>query len=219
VELITRLAGRAAGWRVAVTTAQLALIRDYLVLLAQWNQAMNLTALPLQGFPDAALDRLVGEALLAAANVPLGTRIWFDLGSGSGSPAIPMKVASPGIALTMVESRQKKAAFLREVVRRLGLESTVVLNDRFERLDPALASTADLVTVRAIRIDTDLLAVVGALLRPGAVLMLFTSSAPPAAATGRQLVPEGLDIQFREISKIPLPGPDSWLRILERQSS
>ena len=47
--------------------------------------------------------------------------LWFDIGSGGGSPAIPLKLARPTLPLPMVESKTRKAVFLREAVRALGL--------------------------------------------------------------------------------------------------
>ena len=48
----------------------------------------------------------------------------MDVGSGGGSPAIPLKLAAPAVALTMVEVKARKSAFLREAIRQLELDST-----------------------------------------------------------------------------------------------
>jgi 16S rRNA (guanine527-N7)-methyltransferase len=212
-DLAARLVDRAIEkWDIHLAGSQFRQIEQYLVLLARWNRTINLTALPLEGFPGAALDRLVGEPLTAAKHVPDLGGTWFDLGSGGGSPAIPLKIARPSLALVMIESRSRKAAFLGEAVRRLGLERTVVLAGRIEKLDPATAGTVDLVTVRAVRADPGLLEAVEVLLKPGGRLMLFTSPrAQPAPSSG------GYGSAFREFSAVPLPGSDSLLRILVRQ--
>ncbi len=58
----------------------------------------------------------------------------MDVGSGGGSPAIPLKLAVPRLRLTMVEAKARKSAFLREAVRHLGLEQRSVETARYEEL-------------------------------------------------------------------------------------
>jgi len=99
----------------------LAPLETYYRLLAQWNVKINLTALPLQPPTDSTFDRLFIEPLLAAELVPDLPGIWFDLGSGGGSPALPLKLIRPSLSLTLVESKTRKAAFLREALRALKL--------------------------------------------------------------------------------------------------
>ena len=102
----------------------------YLELLALWNSKINLTALD---DPDAAIDRLILEPLLAARHVPEGASV-IDIGSGGGSPAIPLKLAAPRIKLWMVESKTRKSAFLREAIRQLDLRECFVETRRYEEL-------------------------------------------------------------------------------------
>ena len=78
----------------------------FYALLSRWNQKINLTSL---ADPDEAIDRLILEPLLAAARfVPAACSSMMDIGSGGGSPAIPMKLVSPRLALTMVEVKATK---------------------------------------------------------------------------------------------------------------
>lgn len=208
-DLADRLADRTARqWRVDLHADQVARLEAYLVLLARWNRTINLTALALEGFPDPALDRLLGEPLVAAQSVPDTASVWFDLGSGGGTPAIPLKIARPSLALTMVESRSRKAAFLGEAIRVLRLENARVLPMRFEGLDQATSGTADLVSVRAVRVDGELLRACAALLMSGGRLQLFTAAAASPVAPGET---------FRALSTTRLPGPDAVLREWERR--
>ena len=103
----------------------------------------------------------------------------LDIGSGGGSPAIPMKLAAPGISLRMVESKTRKAAFLREVVRTLELDRTAVDAVRFEELlsRPTLHDAVDVVTMRAVRVDRKTLAELQSFVRPGG--FYFFSARPP----------------------------------------
>ena len=159
-----------------MTDAEIDQIETYHRLLTRWNRTINLTALRLDPPDQFALDRLFVEPLAAAASVGLAPGRWIDLGSGGGSPAIPLKLIRPQLALTMVEARERKAAFLREAVRDLELGGAEVLNERFEALPgrrPDLAGLHLLVSVRAVRIDSTLMSVGRWLLAPGGRLFLF----------------------------------------------
>lgn len=102
----------------------------------------------------------------------------LDIGSGGGSPAIPLKLAVPSIQLLMVESKTRKSAFLREAIRLLALVNATVETARAEDLltRPELHEALDIVTVRAVRIEQRLLTKVQAFLRLGGRILLFRSA-------------------------------------------
>jgi 16S rRNA (guanine527-N7)-methyltransferase len=177
VALERAIVQRATALSVSVGPEELEPLTRYYRLLEKWNRRINLTALPLEGAPNQTLDRLLLEPI-AAARFLRTPNVWFDLGSGGGSPAIPMKVAFRGGSLAMVESRARKAAFLQEAVREVGLSKATVLGCRIEEL--AADHAADLVTARAIRLDGPLLRVVSRLLSPdGLFVYLGKPAAPP----------------------------------------
>jgi 16S rRNA (guanine527-N7)-methyltransferase len=159
-------------------------LEAYYRLLARWNTKVNLTALQLDELTDPSVDRLLVEPLAAARFVLDSPLVWFDLGSGGGSPAIPLKIVRPAAQLTMVESKVRKAAFLREAVRMLGLENASVENARFEDIAARMSASgvAELVTVRAVKADTALFRASRSLLREGGRLVLFGSSKTPITA-------------------------------------
>jgi 16S rRNA (guanine527-N7)-methyltransferase len=194
LEFRDRLARRARRGKAHLTLAMLDPLEAYFRLLTQWNAKINLTALLLENPTDETFDRLFVEPLAASRQLDqIATRfksgtppVWFDLGSGGGSPAIPLKIARPTLQLTMIESKERKCAFLREAVRVSGLSSTSVLNGRFEDVsrNPTYSGTVDLVTVRAVRPDQDLFETASSLLRDGGRLAMFrpahvSSSDPP----------------------------------------
>ena len=148
----------------------------YYQLLAKWNAKINLTAFQLtpEG-DDAAIDRLLIEPVVAARYIPENARTLLDAGSGGGSPAIPLKLASRNLALRMVEVKTRKAVFLREAVRALNLKDAEVETSRFEELLPRaeLHEALDLVSIRAVRIELRTLNTLQAFLRPGGKLLLF----------------------------------------------
>jgi 16S rRNA (guanine527-N7)-methyltransferase len=181
LEFRDRLARRARRAKALLTLDMLDPLEAYFRLLAQWNAKINLTALPLDPPTDETFDRLLVEPLAAARYLDrLVTRfkagsapVWFDLGSGGGSPAIPLKIARRPLQLTMVESKERKSAFLREAVRALDLDGSVVLTARFEDVASEAAATGDLVTVRAVKPDATLFKAASALLREGGELLMF----------------------------------------------
>lgn len=179
--LLEQLAVRCERAGVTLTAETSDHLAVYYELLARWNQRINLTALQLDPLRDSTLDRLLVEPLVAAGLVADSPVSWFDLGSGGGSPAVPMKIVRPAPSLTMVEARGKKGAFLREVVRELGLAGTTVLTCRIEELDAPAA--ADLITVRAVKAEPGLFVSAGRLLRPGGRLLVF--GLPRQALHGR----------------------------------
>ena len=117
----TRLARRASRAGLFLPDELVGSLTSYYELLSRWNRKINLTALD---NPDEAIDRLLLEPVVAARHLRAPDLRLMDIGSGGGSPAIPMKLAAPGIGLTMVEVKARKSAFLREAIRHLALAGT-----------------------------------------------------------------------------------------------
>ncbi|MGC4081845.1 MAG: 16S rRNA (guanine(527)-N(7))-methyltransferase RsmG [Vicinamibacterales bacterium] len=164
----------------------------YLRLLARWNTRMNLTALPLSTpFPAASIDKLIIEPLIATSWIPDNVERWLDLGSGGGSPAIPLRIAYRLGTLVMVESRGRKCAFLREAIRSLMLSDTTVFNGRFELLTEV--ESVDVVTIRAVRLDEPMLALTARLLKKNGSLLSFGSDVPTGRfnMVGNAVLPDG----------------------------
>jgi 16S rRNA (guanine527-N7)-methyltransferase len=184
----------------------------YYRLLGQWNRKINLTALPLKDSPPRTIDRLLIEPLIASRFVDNSPLSWFDLGSGGGSPAIPLKVVRPQIRLTMVESRTRKAAFLREAARTLGLADTTVLDVRVEELGKAgYGGTVDLVTVRAVKTDELLLRSACSLLRSGGRLVLFRPAADHPSYPS-------MTSELETVEQATLPSRGGVLHVLAKKS-
>jgi 16S rRNA (guanine527-N7)-methyltransferase len=178
LEFRDRLARRTRRAKAHLTLSMLEPLEAYFRLLMQWNGRINLTALPLESPTDETFDRLLVEPLAAARHVLDAPSVWFDLGSGGGSPAIPLKIARPALKLTMIESKTRKAAFLREAIRAVGISQAVVLSERFENVavGSGTVAAADLVTVRAVKVDAELFDTAGLMLKEGGRLLLFRSS-------------------------------------------
>lgn len=155
-------------------------LTTYYELLSRWNRKINLTALD---NPDEAIDRLLLEPVIAARHFRAPDLRLMDVGSGGGSPAIPMKLAAPAVRLTMVEVKARKSAFLREAIRQLSLTETTVETSRYEELlaRPELHESFDLVSLRAVRVEARVLGTLQAFVRPGGSIFLFRGPSGPEA--------------------------------------
>ena len=164
-----------SGGREELPPSQLQQLSDYLALLLQWNAKTNLTAVR---EPEDIVKRHFGESLFLAAAVrgeALQTAI--DVGSGAGFPGIPLKIYLPAIAVTLIESQNKKATFLKEVIRKLTLTNINVFSGRAE----TLPQKADLVTLRAVERFEEILPVAAGLVKPSGRLALLIGAGQSAA--------------------------------------
>ena len=188
-----RIARRAERAGLKVRPEVLDAFAAYLELLVVWNRKMNLTALKDE---EEAIDRLLLEPVMAVRFVPNDATGLLDVGSGAGSPAIPLKISMPWMRVWMVESKVRKSAFLLEAVRRLGLEQVEVETTRFEQMVDRddVRRAADLVTLRAVRVDRALWMALEAFLLPGASVFLFGGP----TRRDQRAVPAAFEIQGDE---------------------
>jgi 16S rRNA (guanine527-N7)-methyltransferase len=170
-----RIRARLGEVGVGASPAEIQALADYFCLLAKWNDSINLTALPVAAGEVPAIDRLLVEPLVASRFVSPDDGLLVDLGSGGGSPAFPLKIGAPRLRLILVESRERKCAFLREVARSLAMPDVEVAQARFESLQSRadLTGQADLVSFRAVRADDAVWDTVLALLKPGGRVFWF----------------------------------------------
>ena len=125
---------------------QILQIQQYIKILLAWNDKVNLTAIR---DPLEILYRHFCESMFAGVSVPVETGRLADVGSGGGFPGLPLKILRPGLRVFLVESNLKKATFLAEVTRELGLTDTQVLVRRYEELGEEIAPL-DFVCSRAL---------------------------------------------------------------------
>jgi 16S rRNA (guanine527-N7)-methyltransferase len=130
----------------------------YLAELEKWNAAYNLTAIrdPLEMVTRHLLDSLV---MVPHVRGPL-----LDVGSGAGLPGIPLAIARPELAVTVLDSNGKKARFLRHAVRALKLGNVAVVEARVEDHQPQAPYAA--ITSRAFASLKDFFSLTGHLLAP-----------------------------------------------------
>lgn len=172
-----RLARRARKAGLSLGAELSARLEAYFTLLQAWDSKINLTGLDLSDPAPDTIDRLLIEPCVAARHAPTQNARIIDIGSGGGSPAVPFALAAQSNHLLMVESKTRKAVFLREAIRVTGLSASVA-TARFEELltHPDLHEQHDLLTIRAVRIETKTLNSLQAFVRPGGHLLLFRGS-------------------------------------------
>ncbi len=153
----------------AVSEAEAFKLAEYLALLARWNEVYNLTGVTGQ---DEMIRRHLIESL-AFKRYLRGKRI-ADIGSGGGLPGIPLAITSPGIKATLIESRGKRARFLRHVQGTLELSNVEVEHARAEDLTPVPAF--DTVLARAVATPPELVALTRHLLARNGILLVLTKA-------------------------------------------
>jgi 16S rRNA (guanine527-N7)-methyltransferase len=125
---------------------QIAKIREYVLLLLKWNRSISLTSIT---DPIDIVGRHFGESIFASKLLPVENCRLADVGTGAGFPGLALKIACPGIHVTLIESNKKKCAFLAEVVRTLGFSDVEILSERFEQIRPEVV-LANIITSRAV---------------------------------------------------------------------
>ena len=204
----TAIARALAPFATHLSAAQLQQTSAYLDLLLKWNARINLTSLR---DPQEILTRHFGESLFLAehlfSNSPISrspdSPIIFDLGSGAGFPGLPLAIYAPDAKITLLESQNKKATFLKEVARALTLTNVNVFSGRAETYaaqarERSWPAAADVVTLRAVEKFAQSLPLAASMLSPGGRLALLIGESQLAAA--RQSLPE-----FSWCDPLPLP--------------
>mgnify|MGYP003600632583 CR=1 FL=1 len=190
----------ALGLPAALATPLLA----YLALLARWNATYNLTAIrdPRDMVAKHLLDSLAMQPFVR------GLRTLADLGTGPGLPGIPLAIATPALQVTLVESNGKKARFLREAVRKLGLANVDVAESRIEAYRPD--TTFDAITARALATLPLILELGGHLPGPQGRLLAMKGVLP---ADEIAALPAGW--RLAAVHPLRVPGQDAKRHLVE----
>jgi 16S rRNA G527 N7-methylase RsmG len=146
---------------------EIATLESHYDLMVRWNKTLNLTKVT---DPAEAVVRHYVESIFLGAQLPSGSLRIADIGSGPGFPGFPVAVLRPDSEVTLIESHQRKAVFLREASRRV--QNVHVLAKRAEEVDDRF----DWVISRAVSYE-DLRIPVRSL--APAVLLLAGDEAPP----------------------------------------
>lgn len=167
---------------------------EFLEILFKWNRIYNLTAV-------REPQKMVSHHLLdSLAVLPhLTSKRLLDVGSGAGFPGIPLAIARPDLDTTLLDSSQKKTAFLRQAVAQLGLRNVAVVRERVEAWDPS--RSFDLVIARAFADLADFVHATQHLLAPRGV---FAAMKGRYAGEEIERLPKGFRLQ--RAVKLAVPG-------------
>jgi 16S rRNA (guanine(527)-N(7))-methyltransferase RsmG len=169
-------AGLAALSPEPLTAVAMQALYTHYVELARWNERLGLIG---PGTTDEVLVRHYGESLAALQLIPRAARSGVDLGSGAGFPGIVLAAARPNLKMTLVEARERKWSFLATVAWKAAL-SCRCLNVRVASPLPAgLPERVDLVSVRALRLELDVLGALARRLTPDGSVLLWAGERDP----------------------------------------
>ena len=190
-----RLCAGVSELQLALDDAAIGQLLDYVELLQRWNAAYNLTAVR---DPAEMVTRHLLDSLAILPRVHGATLA--DLGSGAGLPGIPLAIAAPEREILLVDSNGKKARFLREAVRKLGLTHTRVAESRVENVE----GTFECITARAFASLGEMLARGGHLLATDGRWLALKGRYPQDELAA---LPEGFRVE--EIVALCVPGLDA----------
>lgn len=156
------------------------LLAAHLALLEKWNRVHNLTSVR-EG--EAMVQLHVLDSLSVLPWLGTASSL-LDVGSGGGFPGLPIAIARPALAVTVLDSSHKKASFLQQAKAELGLSNVSVACERVEGWHPA--QRFDIVISRAFSELADFVAQAGHLVAPG----------------GRMLAMKGVH-PYDEIARLP----------------
>ncbi len=185
-----------------LTPAQVDTLHAYLELLAKWNKVYNLTAVR-----DEA--KMVSHHVLdSLAVLPhMNAKRVLDVGSGGGLPGIPLAIARPQLSVTLLDSNQKKTAFLKQVAIELALVNVEVVQERVEEYKPA--ALFDMVISRAFADLGEFVSLSSHLLAPGGQFAAMKGINPHEEVAQ---LPKGFKLQ--QVLPLVVPGVDAQRHLL-----
>jgi 16S rRNA (guanine527-N7)-methyltransferase len=201
-DLQAQIAAGCRSLQLALSAAALAQLADYVGLLAKWSKVYNLTAVrqPQQMVTRHVLDSLAVVPFLIDGSL-------LDVGTGAGLPGVPIAIARPDLALTLLDANAKKLRFVRQAVAELRFANVEVVQARMQEYQPGRAF--DMVISRAVSSLEELYRQSRHLLAPRG-RMLFMKGALPeeemaAFAPGRETL---------HIERLDIPGLDAERHLL-----
>lgn len=192
----------AAVFGIGLTEKQADSCLVYLTELQKWNRKINLTAI--RDEQGIIVKHFIDSFSFVKGFDPVPGEHLLDMGSGAGFPALPLKIAFRDLSVTMVESIQKKASFLRHVIRTLGLVDVEVADRRTDALAEGYWSRYGVVTARAF-------AAMETAIREGAPFLklqgvLVLSRGPEETVKDREVEAAGLAVENRIELSLPASG-------------
>jgi 16S rRNA (guanine527-N7)-methyltransferase len=204
------LAAGVAALGLDIDDAIQARLLAYLTLLEKWNRTHNLTSIrdPLGMLRQHLLDSL---AVLPYLPDRPSLRL-IDVGSGGGLPGVPLAITRPTWQLTLLDSNQKKSAFLRQLAAELRLTNVDVVSARAESFAPA--KLFEVAIARALSDLAQFAAWAGHLLAPGGQLFAMKGAYPREEIAA---LPQGVRVAATHTLEVPGLAAERHLVIMEVQ--
>lgn len=174
--------------------AQARLIK-YLSLIEKWNKVHNLTAIR---DPEAMLAHHLLDSLAVLPHLG-AARSLADIGSGAGLPGIPMAIANPDLAVTLLDSSHKRQAFQQQCKAELGLANVTAIHSRVEdfKAEPGF----DIVISRAFSDLAEFVTAARHLCAPGGCLLAMKGLHP-----FEEIARLPSDVRLRSVTELHVPG-------------
>jgi 16S rRNA (guanine527-N7)-methyltransferase len=188
---------------------QIALLSRHVDLLLRWNKSINLTSIT---DPAEVVEKHVIDSLALAPLLPAGTLL--DAGTGAGFPGIPLRIARPDLEVVLVDSVQKKVAFLKSVIAELRLSGARAVAVRL-RGDPGAEHLPRVhgAVARALAEPPVWLELAEPYVLPGGVVFCMLGSSDPIPAAVGDLV-----LQRELAYRLPFSGAERRLAIFQRKA-
>jgi 16S rRNA (guanine527-N7)-methyltransferase len=211
--LITTLSEGAAAIGIRLGPAELDRFATYHREILLWNRRINLVS---ERSAQEIVIRHFLDSLTPAPFLDRPDGALIDLGSGGGFPGIPLRIALPGLHLSLVEASRKKSSFLSHVVRTLRLDGVQVIRERVEALtaEEILAGRFDTLISRAAFKLPDLIRTASFFLKPGGQLIAMKGPDPQEEMEETERISEAAGMVFTACRAVRLPGADSLRKLI-----
>lgn len=158
----------ASGFGLDLNQRAIEQLTTYVETLLHWRTHISLTT---AATSSQIVEEHIADSFALVGHLSEDPCLMIDIGSGAGFPGVPVAIVRPDVRVTLVESRRKRANFLREALRRSEIGNAQVSEARAESLAESLRGAAQVITSRALGSLGDLLALAEELLAPGGCVL------------------------------------------------
>lgn len=177
----------------------------YLKELLEWNKKFNLTSIT---DPEEIKLKHFEDSLSILQSLHLINESVVDVGTGAGFPGIPLKIACPQIKLTLIESRQKKVAFLKHIVSLLKLQDVEIIWGRAEEVAKEKREVFDLAVARALAKLNILSEYCLPLVKTNGLFVAYKDKAVEKEVEEASAAIKTMGGKVKEIKKVKLPNSE-----------